>query len=157
MSKLLFLVLMSLSFLKANGNFFIEAGKNFNIDPKLLWVIAYKESRHNPEAVSKKNKNGTYDIGIMQINSAHLPYLKKNYNISKQDLFNARTNIYVGAMILKKCLNKHGKTINGITCYNGRITNNPYGADVLRIMKEMDEKHKKIVVKRTSLVKTMKE
>ena len=35
-------------------------------------------------------------------------------------------------MILKRCLDKHkGNLTNGVTCYNGRIKDNPYGKKVL--------------------------
>ena len=40
----------------ANANYYTQAGKKFNIDPQLLWTIAYKESSLNPNAISKRNK-----------------------------------------------------------------------------------------------------
>ena len=86
----------------------------------------------NPNALNQNNKNGSYDIGIMQINSIHLNELWTKYGISEDDLYNPRLNIHIGAKILKDCLNKHNNNlINGITCYNGRIENNPYGERVL--------------------------
>lgn len=140
MLKLLlpFLLLANVSLF---ANVFEEAGKAYNLSPKLLWAIAYKESRHNPKAINRSNKNGTYDIGIMQINSSHLKWLKKDYAISEQDLFNKpKVNVFVGAMILRKCFDKHENTQNAITCYNGRIKNNPYGKDVLEILAKQERK-----------------
>nr|WP_306810786.1 lytic transglycosylase domain-containing protein [Campylobacter helveticus] len=67
-----------------SANYYAEAGRRFGIDPQLLWTIAYKESRLNPSIISKKNKNGSYDIGIMQINSVHLPRLKNNMELAKR-------------------------------------------------------------------------
>ena len=118
------------------SNYYAQAGELFKLNPQILWAIAYKESRLTPDIVSKKNKNGTYDIGIMQINSIHLPRLKKEYNIDKEDLFNPKINIFVGAEILRYCFNKHGENINAITCYNGRIKNNSYGFEVLKILEK---------------------
>lgn len=129
------------------NNDFVDAGKHFKLDPRILWAIAYKESRHNPNIVSKPNTNGTYDIGIMQINSSHLAWLERDFNITKNDLFNPRINIYIAAMILRKCFNKHGDNTNaGISCYNGRIANNPYANDVLMIFAKNQKayKHKKL-------------
>lgn len=136
-----FLLCMIISLNASSNNAFIEAGKVYKLNPKLLWAIAYKESRFNPKAINKANKNGTYDIGLMQINSAHLDWLKKDYGITEKDLFSKpKINIYVGALILRKCFDKHGANVNGLTCYNGRIKDNPYGKDVLNILQRQEEK-----------------
>ncbi|MDY4425822.1 MAG: lytic transglycosylase domain-containing protein [Helicobacter sp.] len=128
--KTLFFLLLSLNCVAEN--YFVEAGKKYGIDPQLLWAIAKTESQLNPNALNQNNKNGSYDIGIMQINSIHLNELWTKYGISEDDLYNPRLNIHIGAKILKDCLNKHNNNlINGITCYNGRIENNPYGEKVL--------------------------
>lgn len=123
-------------------SYYIQAGKHFGINPQILWAIAHKETKHNPKLISKKNKNGTYDIGIMQINSVHLPRLKNEYNITENDLLDPKINIFIGAEILKKCFDKHGATQNGITCYNGRIKNNAYGRDVLEILAKEQNKYR---------------
>ena len=128
--KTLFFLLLSLNCVAEN--YFVEAGKKYGIDPQLLWAIAKTESQLNPNALNQNNKNGSYDIGIMQITSIHLNELWTKYGISEDDLYNPRLNIHIGAKILKDCLNKHNNNlINGITCYNGRIENNPYGEKVL--------------------------
>ena len=128
--KSLFFLLLSLNCVAEN--YFVEAGKKYGIDPQLLWAIAKTESQLNPNALNQNNKNGSYDIGIMQINSIHLNELWTKYGISEDDLYNPRLNIHIGAKILKDCLNKYDNNlINGITCYNGRIENNPYGERVL--------------------------
>ena len=154
---------LALSSLNAN-NAFVEAGKAFKLDPRILWAIAYKESRFSPHIISKPNKNGTYDIGIMQINSSHLVWLNKEFGISEKDLKeNPRINIYIGALILRKCFDKHGaplntfntattKTnerayINAISCYNGRIANNPYGKEVLGIVAKAEKQNNKAFAK----------
>lgn len=145
MSKFLLKILIILALTSfCQANYYTQAGKKFNIDPQLLWTIAYKESRLNPNAISKRNKNGTYDIGIMQINSVHLPRLKRVYGIDESDLLNPKINIFVGAEILKMCFDKHGLNERAITCYNGRIKNNPYGKEVLTLLKEARENNGKI-------------
>ena len=149
MPKILFPLFAALcvNFLHAN-NAFVEAGKAFGVDSRILWAIAYKESRHTPHIVSKANKNGTYDIGIMQINSSHLTWLK-NYGINQKTLLeNPRINIFTGAMILRRCFDTHGANQNGITCYNGRISGNPYGKEVLQILANEQRKYKTKLIKR---------
>lgn len=107
---------------KSTKNYFVEAGNYYNVAPWLLWAVGKVESGHNPFAVNK-NKNGTYDIGIMQINSIHLSRLSK-YGITKQKLFDSRTNIYAGAMILRECMDKYGNNWNAVSCYNGMSKEN---------------------------------
>lgn len=64
------------------------------------------------------NKNNTYDIGLMQINTIWLPQLRK-YGISKADLFDPCTNIHVGAWILSGLIQRHGLNWDAIGRYNG--------------------------------------
>lgn len=140
--KYIFLILVFINFSQAaKVNYFEEVGNHFGIDPLLLWSIAKVESNHNPKAINF-NSNGTKDIGIMQINTIHIPTLKR-LGFQKEDLWNPRINIYMGGWVLKRCLKKHGLTVNGVTCYNGRINNNPYGLKVIKQLKKVYSKKKK--------------
>ena len=153
-----FLLCIALNLNANSNNAFIKAGKDFKLNPKLLWAIAYKESRFNPKAINRANNNKTYDIGIMQINSAHLAWLKKDYGISEKDLFTKpKLNIYVGALILRKCFDKHGANLNGLTCYNGRIKNNPYGKSVLAILEKQEKKIQRQKIAKALLAKNEKD
>lgn len=96
---------------------FIQAGEYYQIHPHLLWGIAKVESNFNPYALNK-NKNGTYDIGLMQINSSWIPVLK-NYGLKNVSwLWDPCYNIYVGAWILSQCIQKLGYTWEAVGCYN---------------------------------------
>jgi soluble lytic murein transglycosylase-like protein len=128
-------IIFNLSY--ATENYFEEAGEYYKIDPKILWSIAKVESNFKPTAINK-NSNGTLDIGLMQINTVHLKDLKK-YGFKKEHLFNPKVNIFAGAWILKRCFDKHGVSENGLTCYNGRIKDNPYGYKVLKELKKVYE------------------
>jgi len=114
---------------------FTEYGTLFGVPPNLLWAIAKVESNFNPNSVAK-NKNGTKDIGLMQINTVHLDRLKRDYGIDANLLFDVRINIAVGAQILSKCIRKHGYTEKGINCYNGKTVNNPYAKKVMHAMSQ---------------------
>lgn len=48
----------------------------YGISPRLLWSISKGESNFNPLAVNH-NTNGSYDFGLMQINSSWAPTLRK--------------------------------------------------------------------------------
>lgn len=111
-------------------NLFEKYGNAYDIPPQLLWGVAKHESDLDPLTVSK-NKNGTYDLGLMQINSIHLPMLRKK-GIQARDLFNPETSIAVGAYILSDCFKRYGQNWKGLTCYNGRIEGNDYAFKVLK-------------------------
>lgn len=139
--KYLIILVIFFNLSQASTNYFEEAGEYYRIDPKILYSIAKKESKFNPNAINR-NSNGSVDIGVMQINSVHLKELEK-YGFRKEHLFNPKINIYAGAWILKRCFNKHGVSENGINCYNGRIENNTYAYEIIKELKFVYEKEKK--------------
>lgn len=96
-----------------------RAEATYGIPAKLLVAIAKVETNVNPSTVSKKNKNGSYDIGLMQINSGWLPKLNK-YNITENDLFNPCTNIMVGAWILSDNVQRLGYNWDAVGAYNAK-------------------------------------
>jgi soluble lytic murein transglycosylase-like protein len=96
---------------------FVSASARFGVDRLMLLAIAVTESKLNPNAVGPKNVNGTYDMGIMQINSAWLSTLER-YQIGRNDLMGACTNIHVGAWILAQNIQRHGSTWKAVGAYN---------------------------------------
>lgn len=48
----------------------------FNIESELLYAIAQQESAMKPGAIGH-NRDGSTDLGLMQINSFHMKRLKK--------------------------------------------------------------------------------
>ncbi|GAB5045611.1 lytic transglycosylase domain-containing protein [Thermodesulfovibrio sp. TK110] len=96
---------------------FIDAGNRYGVHPNLLWAIAKVESRFNPYAINK-NANGSYDIGIMQINSSWIPVLKAYGLTDPRHLWNPCYNIHVGAWVLSQCIKKFGYTWDAVGCYN---------------------------------------
>jgi soluble lytic murein transglycosylase-like protein len=98
---------------------FIEAGRMYKVHPDILRAITKVESNFNPRALNK-NQNGTYDIGIMQINSSWIPVLKQ-YGLNNPSwLWDPCYNIHVGAWILSQCVQQYGYTWEAIGCYNAR-------------------------------------
>jgi len=49
--------------------------KYFGKDWQVAYEIANKESGLNPKAINNKNKDGSMDIGLFQINSIHADYV----------------------------------------------------------------------------------
>lgn len=93
-----------------------EAANRYKVPAQLLYAIARTESNLNPTAVNR-NKNGSWDIGIMQINSTWLPTLKR-YGIGQRQLFDPCTNIKIGAWILSQNFARLGYNWKAIGAYN---------------------------------------
>lgn len=111
----LLLVVLSL-FATPYDSIFEKAGKDFGIEPTLLQRIATIESSLNPLAINQ-NKNGTVDIGLMQINSMHLKELSK-VGVTRQSLLDPEVNVYVAALLLSSHIRKRGYNIEAIGCYH---------------------------------------
>ena len=101
----------------------VQAGERYGVNPWLLRAIAEVESSLNPAATNLGHyrQDGTYDIGLMQINSGLLPALSK-YGITRQDLYNPCTSIYVGAWVLRQKINAYGNTWKAVGAYNAACT-----------------------------------
>lgn len=93
---------------------FEEAGREYGINPQLLQGIATVESSLNPTAINR-NKNGSADYGLMQINSF---WLKKLGTTAEELLKNPCYNVKAGAFVLRGCLDRHGENWEAVGCYN---------------------------------------
>jgi hypothetical protein len=95
---------------------FTEAGAMYAINPDILRAIAKVESNYQTRAINW-NRNGTYDFGVMQINSNWA------YRLGFEQwstLGDSCSNIKTGAMILAGCMKKYGYTWDAIGCYNSQ-------------------------------------
>lgn len=95
---------------------FEEAATNFRVPKKVLIAIARVESGFNPYAYHH-NTNGSLDVGVMQINSRHIPFLEK-HGVKANMLWDACTNIKVGAWVLAQQIHAHGSTWRAVGAYN---------------------------------------
>lgn len=124
--KSLIAIAMLCLYTKANAECFHKVGIAYRLDPDYLRAIAYKESRFNPKAIGKNN-DGTRDIGIMQVNTGNLEWLRKTFpSISiKKLLENPCYNIHVGAYILNENFKLYGRRWIAVGAYNAGGKNNP--------------------------------
>jgi len=94
---------------------FDEAGKIFGISPQLLRAVASVESSFAPWAINYGNKNGSYDVCMMQINSSW-------HDVIGKELWNALSDpctcVKVGAWILGGNMAKHGYNWKAVGYYN---------------------------------------
>ena len=98
---------------------FEEAGAEYGVSPRLLWAIAKAESDFNPAAFGT-NVDGTFDYGVMQINSGWYRTLGRERWMQLGD---ACYNVRTGAWILSQCVARYGYTWEAVGCYNAASPN----------------------------------
>ncbi len=124
MLRLTLFFALSLSLFPAQANCWREAGARYGIEPELLQAIAIVESNGNSAAMNT-NRDGSRDIGLMQINSSHFPALSK-FRISQKDLLNDPCqSVMTGAWILAGQIQQFGYTWDAVGAYNAGTANTP--------------------------------
>ncbi|WP_017902398.1 lytic transglycosylase domain-containing protein [Pseudomonas asplenii] len=99
------------------ANCFQDAGERYRIDPLLLYAIAQVESGLDPRA-RHDNRDGSRDIGLMQINSRHLPTLAA-FGIAERNLQEEPcTSVMAGAWILARLVQQLGYGWQAVGAYN---------------------------------------
>jgi lysozyme-related protein Hpa2 len=101
---------------RAAADCFTAAAAYQHVSPLVLRAIAWQESHQNAAAIHR-NRNGSIDYGMMQINSVHLPVLAR-YGISAADLMNPCANVYIAAWHLRHMVVKYGNTWTAIGAYH---------------------------------------
>jgi Transglycosylase SLT domain len=100
-----------------------DAERLYGVSSHLLYAVARVESNLQPAAMnqSHRDRTGTYDIGLMQINSSHLPKLA-SFGISENDLLEPCINIKVGAWLLADSFARRGVSWDAVGAYNAACT-----------------------------------
>jgi hypothetical protein len=84
----------------------------FDIPPSLAFALCWAESRFNPRAVNRANRDGSIDRGLFQLNNLSFPKLKE------ADFFNPLVSAYYGMGHLRWCLDTGGSVVAGLAMYN---------------------------------------
>lgn len=102
-----------------------EVARRYDFEPELLQAIAAVESGFRAQAINAVNANGTHDIGLMQINSSHLPRLLE-LGITEERLLNEPClSVEVGASILAGFVQRFGYNWTAVGSYNVGVGSGP--------------------------------
>jgi len=112
----IFIMALLLLSSNARADCWDDTEAQFGISRYLLFAIAKHESGLNPVAINH-NKNGSLDIGLMQINTSWLPKLNR-YGIGISELKNPCVNLHVGAWILANNFAQYGVNWRAVGAYN---------------------------------------
>lgn len=100
------------------------AAQSYQVPPAVLYGIYQVEGGKVGQAVGP-NKNGTYDLGPMQINTLWVPVLAKHWGVPERQAQrlirdDACTNVNVAAWILRNNLDESGSLGKAIAHYHSR-------------------------------------
>ncbi len=94
-----------------------QTANHFQINPLIIDAIIKTESDYDANAINI-NKNGSTDLGLMQINlEIWLPVISK-LGYSRDSLRSPCTNIFVGGWILAQEMRRFGNTWRAVGAYN---------------------------------------
>lgn len=93
-----------------------QAAQTYHIPAKL--IIAVLNVEQGKIGTAHKNKNGSVDLGDMQINSSWKPILTQ-HNITLHDVqYNPCVNVSTAAWILAKSITEGNNLLEGVGNYN---------------------------------------
>jgi hypothetical protein len=113
----------------------------FNIPPALAFALAWEESQLNPLAVNTKNRDGSIDRGLFQLNNRSFPHLEL------QAYFSPEVNSWHGMSHLRYCLDTGRTEIAALAMYNagtGRVTSSGAPKSTLDYISRILENKNKI-------------
>jgi hypothetical protein len=114
---------------------------DFDIPPALAFALCWEESRYNPRAVNRENRNETVDRGLFQLNNESFP------NLKERDFFNLSINAWYGLSHLRWCLDNAGTEVAGLAMYNagtGRVRSNGTPKNTLDYISRILKQQRKI-------------
>ncbi|MDR2942923.1 MAG: lytic transglycosylase domain-containing protein [Treponema sp.] len=97
----------------------LQNSDEFEVPASLAFALCWEESRFNPRAVSRPNRDGSIDRGLFQLNNRSFP------DLDTPAFFNVQYNARYGISHLRYCLDFGGSEVSALAMYNagaGRVT-----------------------------------
>ncbi len=110
---------------------FHDASAKNDVPMSLLLAVAFTESSFKANSLNK-NKNGTHDYGLMQINSIWSKDAKRHGFSWEKIKKDPCTNVMFGSFILKQNKKRLGSWSKAIGAYNAGFSNSPKAKKVRR-------------------------
>jgi len=96
----------------------MESCDEYNVPPALAFALCWQESRFNPNAINRKNLNGSVDRGLFQLNSESFRQL------DILSFYNIEINSRYGVGHIRYCMDSSSNEISALAMYNagtGRV------------------------------------
>jgi hypothetical protein len=90
----------------------------FDVPPALAFALSWEESRFNPRAINRQNRDGSVDRGLFQLNSRSFP------DLELAAFFDIKSNARYGVSHLRHCIDSADSEISALAMYNagtGRV------------------------------------
>jgi len=119
----------------------LDSSDEFDIPPALAFALCWEESRFNPNAVNRQNRDGSVDRGLFQLNNKSFPQLEIS------SFYGVRSNARYGIGHLRSCLNAGGTEISALAMYNagtGRVKSTGAPEVTLNYISRILENRRKI-------------
>ena len=98
----------------------LSGADEFDVPVALAFALSWEESKFNPRAVNRRNRDGSIDRGLFQLNSRSFP------DLDISDFYGIRSNARYGIGHLRHCLNSGGSEVSALAMYNagaGKVNN----------------------------------
>jgi len=90
----------------------LENADKFNVPASLVFALSWEESKFNPNAINRYNRDGSIDRGLFQLNNKSFP------NLDVQGFFDVDKNAYYGIAHMRHCLNSGKNEVSALAMYN---------------------------------------
>lgn len=90
----------------------------YEVPPALAFALSFEESRFNPRAINRSNKDGSIDRGLFQLNNKSFP------NLEIPAFYDVEINARNGIGYLRQCIDTGGSIVSALAMYNagaGRV------------------------------------
>jgi hypothetical protein len=113
----------------------------FDVPPALAFALSWEESRFNPRAVNRQNRNGSVDRGLFQLNNRSFP------DLELAAFFDIKSNARSGVGHLRYCIDSADSEISALAMYNagtGRVRSTGAPEVTLNYISRILENRRKI-------------
>jgi hypothetical protein len=132
----------------------LDNADRLNVSPALAFALCWEESRFNPGAVNRHNRDGSIDRGLFQLNSRSFPYL------NSASFLDIRSNAFYGVSHLRYCLDTGGNEVSALAVYNagaGRVQSTGAPQSTLNYISRILENRRRIEMRFNNRLKIEEE